>query len=82
MAVAIKLKRIGKLLYPVYRVVAIDSKKRTGGEPLEELGHYNPRDKKSMLLKMERINYWIKTGAVVSDTVKSLIKKSQMETPA
>ncbi|MFH0948666.1 MAG: 30S ribosomal protein S16 [Elusimicrobiota bacterium] len=81
MAVAIKLKRIGKLLYPVYRVVAIDSKKRTGGKPLEELGHYNPRDKKNISLKMERINYWIKTGAVVSDTVKNLIKKTQMATP-
>ena len=76
MAVAIKLKRIGKSLYPVYRVVAIDSKKRTGGKPLEELGHYNPRDKKNTLLKMERINYWIKTGAVVSDTVKGIIKKT------
>ena len=76
MAVAIKLKRIGKLLHPVYRVVAIDSKKRTGGKPLEELGHYNPRDKKSALLKIERINYWIKVGAVVSDTVKSIIKKT------
>jgi len=79
MAVAIKLKRIGKSLYPVYRVVAIDSKKRTAGEPLEELGHYNPRDKKKLSLKMERLNYWLETGAVVSDTVKGLIKKSRIE---
>lgn len=76
MAVAIKLKRIGKSLYPVYRVVAIDSKKRTGGQPLEELGKYNPRDKKNMLLNTERINYWIKTGAVVSAAVKGIIKKT------
>ena len=76
MAVAIKMKRIGKSLYPVYRIVAIDSKKRTGGKPLEELGHYDPRDKKNILLKMERINYWIKIGAVVSATVKSLIKRA------
>lgn len=75
MAVAIKLKRIGKSLYPVYRIVAIDSKKRTGGKPLEELGHYNPRDKKNTVLKIERINHWIKTGAIVSDTVKGIIKR-------
>lgn len=75
MAVAIKLKRIGKSLYPVYRVVAIDSKKRAGGAPIEELGQYNPRDKKKLSLKTERINYWIKTGAVVSSAVKSIIKQ-------
>ena len=78
MAVAIKLKRIGKSLYPVYRIIAIDSKKRTGGKPLEELGSYNPRDKKNSVLKIERINYWIKTGAIVSDTVKNIVKKTAM----
>ncbi|PIU84124.1 MAG: 30S ribosomal protein S16 [Elusimicrobia bacterium CG06_land_8_20_14_3_00_38_11] len=76
MAVAVRLKRIGKSLYPVYRVVAIDSKKRTGGQPLEELGKYNPRNKKNMTLNIERLNYWIKTGAVVSAAVKSIIKKN------
>jgi small subunit ribosomal protein S16 len=75
MAVAIKLKRIGKSLVPIYRIIAIHSKKRIGGTPLEELGSYNPRDKKKTVLKMERINYWIKTGAIVSDTVKGLIKR-------
>ncbi|MFH1540506.1 MAG: 30S ribosomal protein S16 [Elusimicrobiota bacterium] len=75
MAVTIKLRRLGKSLCPDYRVVAIDSKKRKCGKPLEELGHYSPRDRKNVLLKMERINYWIKTGAIVSNTVKSIIEK-------
>jgi small subunit ribosomal protein S16 len=76
MAVAIRLRRIGKKLNPVYRIVAIDSKKRCGGMPLEELGYYNPKNKKDMALKSDRINYWIKTGAVVSETVKSILKKN------
>ncbi|HAM39687.1 MAG: 30S ribosomal protein S16 [Elusimicrobia bacterium RIFOXYC2_FULL_34_12] len=75
MAVAIKLKRIGKTLKPVYRVIVIHSKKRCQGTPIEELGHYNPRNKKDISLNIERINYWIKTGAIVSDTVKNLLKK-------
>ncbi|OGS45707.1 MAG: 30S ribosomal protein S16 [Elusimicrobia bacterium RIFOXYD2_FULL_34_15] len=75
MAVAIKLKRIGKTLKPVYRVVVIHSKKRCQGAPIEELGHYNPSNKKDIFLNMERINHWIKIGAIVSDTVKGLIKK-------
>ncbi|MEW6556144.1 MAG: 30S ribosomal protein S16 [Elusimicrobiota bacterium] len=81
MAVAIRLKRIGKLLKPIYRVVAIDSKKRTVGKPIEQLGYYNPRDKngKDISLNVERINYWIKAGAIVSDTVKGLLKKSQIQ---
>ena len=76
MAVAIRLKRMGKSLYPVYRVIAIDSRKTPAGRPLEELGNYNPRDKKNLILNMERINYWIKTGAVVSSAVKGLIKRA------
>ena len=76
MAVAIRLKRIGKKLKPVYRVVVIDSRRRTGGKPIEELGYYNPRNKKDVSLKMERVDYWVKIGAVVSPTVKSIIKKN------
>ena len=76
MSVAIRLKRIGKKLNPVYRVVAIDSRRRAQGKPIEELGFYNPRNKKEISLNAERLNYWIKTGAVVSSTVKGLIKKN------
>jgi len=76
MAVAIRLKRIGKKLKPVYRVVAIDSKRSCKGNPIEELGYYNPRDKKDVFLNTERLNYWVKTGAIVSDTVKGLMKRN------
>jgi len=76
MAVAIRLKRIGKKLKPVYRVVAIDSKRRCQGKPIEELGFYNPRNKKDIFLNTERLNYWVKTGAIVSATVKGLMKKN------
>ncbi|MDD5687267.1 MAG: 30S ribosomal protein S16 [Elusimicrobia bacterium] len=75
MAVAIKLKRIGKSLNPIYRVIVIASKKRSGGTAIEEVGCFNPRDKKNMFLNIERINHWIKMGAIVSSTVKGLIKK-------
>ncbi|MBN1383588.1 MAG: 30S ribosomal protein S16 [Elusimicrobia bacterium] len=80
MAVAIKLKRVGKSLTPIYRVVVIDSKKRTGGAPIEEVGQYNPRNKKNTSLNIERIKYWQQSGAIVSETVKSLLKKTTMQT--
>lgn len=77
MAVAIRLRRMGKKLNPFYRIVAIDSSRRSKGKPLEELGYYNPKIKKQLSINKERVDYWIKNGALVSETVNSLLKKEK-----
>ncbi|HEY9684234.1 MAG TPA: 30S ribosomal protein S16 [Oculatellaceae cyanobacterium] len=73
--VKIRLKRIGAKKAPHYRVVAVDSRSRRDGKPIEELGYYNPRTKELQLNK-EALEKWMKHGAQTSDTVASLIKKA------
>ncbi|MDD2523534.1 MAG: 30S ribosomal protein S16 [Endomicrobiia bacterium] len=78
MSVRIRLQRIGRPKRPYYRVVAIDQRAKRNGKPIEILGQYDPILVENKLsVKMERFNYWIKTGAKPSDTVASLIKKQQ-----
>ena len=73
--VKIRLKRIGAKKAPHYRIVAVDSRSRRDGMPIEELGYYNPRTKELQLNK-EALEKWMKHGAQASETVASLIKKA------
>ncbi|MFA7074490.1 MAG: 30S ribosomal protein S16 [Endomicrobiaceae bacterium] len=78
MSVRIRLQRIGRPKRAYYRVVAIDQRAKRNGEPIEILGQYDPALPENKLsVKMERVSYWIKTGAKPSDTVASLLKKQQ-----
>lgn len=70
--VKIRLSRIGRTHAPVYRIVAIDSRKKRDGEALEILGTYNPYTKELIQFHRERIDAWVAQGAVVSDAVKKL----------
>ncbi|MFQ5866387.1 MAG: 30S ribosomal protein S16 [bacterium] len=76
MSIMIRLKRIGTHKRPFYTIVAVDSRKRRDGRVLEILGHYNPcgggREKVTFL--QEKIRAWIEKGALLSPTVKSLLK--------
>lgn len=74
MAVKIRLSRIGKKNAPVFRIVAIDSRSARDGAPLEVLGTYNPVNHQIVQFNAERINYWVSTGAQVSDSVKKIQK--------
>ena len=49
MAVRIRLKRVGKIHYPVYRVVVVDSRKKRDGRVIEEVGQYNPNEEPSFI---------------------------------
>ena len=70
MAVRIRLKRIGKIHYPVYRVVVVDSRKKRDGRVIEEVGKYDPNQQPSLIeLNSERIQYWLSVGAQPSDAV-------------
>ena len=79
MSVKLRLQRLGRKKSPFYRIVAIDSKKRRDGLEIERLGWYNPivkGDAQSINIDEDKVKKWINKGAIPSDTVKSLIKKS------
>ena len=78
MAVRIRMKRMGRRHRPFYRICVMDSRKPRDGKAIEELGHYDPMvtDKsKRVVLKLDRVDYWISVGATPSDKVATLIKK-------
>ena len=76
MAVKIRLARIGKKNAPMYRIVAIDSRKPRDGEFLENLGTYNPLTGELLQFHRDRIDYWVSKGAVKTEVIKRLYKDS------
>jgi small subunit ribosomal protein S16 len=76
MAVKIRLRRMGGNDKPFFRVVATDERCPNEGRFLETLGWYDPKKKGTNYeLKVDRIQHWVGNGAIVTDTVKSLMKK-------
>jgi small subunit ribosomal protein S16 len=75
--IKIRLKRFGKKRAASYRIVAINSRDRRDGRPLEELGYYNPISDE-VSLKEEEILKWLKTGAQPSDTVRRILQKANV----
>ena len=74
--VRIRLKRIGSIKRPFYRIVVIDQHVRRDGRPLEELGYYNPRtEPQELKLNVEAAIKWLKVGAQPTDRVEGLFKK-------
>jgi small subunit ribosomal protein S16 len=74
MAVKIRFTRMGKKHAPIYRIVAIDSRKKRDGEYLENLGTYNPLTKDIVQWHADRVSYWESKGAIMTDAVKRLQK--------
>lgn len=74
MAVKIRLSRIGKKNAPLYRIVAVDGRRKRDGAALEILGTYNPKTGELVQFHAERVNAWIALGACPTDTVKRLQK--------
>jgi small subunit ribosomal protein S16 len=72
--VIIRLSRFGRKLAPFYRIIAVDSSKKTTGRYLEVLGTWNPA-KKELKLEKEKITGWVKKGAQLSATVKKFLEK-------
>lgn len=83
MAVRIRMKRVGGLNDPHFRVVVTDKRSPRDGRFIEEIGAYHPRQEKANFqIDLERAKYWVSKGAQPSDTVRSLIKKAQKQTEA
>ena len=75
MAVKIRLKRMGKIRAPYYRVVVMDSRKKRDGRAIEEIGKYHPTEEPSLIdIDSERAQYWIGVGAQPSEQVLALLK--------
>ena len=73
----IRLARFGAKKKPFYRVVVIEKERARNGRNLEVVGHYNPLTTPAKVdLRHERIEYWSKHGAQMSDTVKRLVEKN------
>src|SRR4029079_5937792 len=73
---AIRLRRTGSKKRPFYRVVVTDSRAARDSSFVEVLGHYNPRTNPETLeRKRDRLEYWLKSGAVPSDTVRTLVAR-------
>ncbi|MDO5026136.1 MAG: 30S ribosomal protein S16 [Trueperella sp.] len=75
MAVKIRLKRMGKIREPHYRVVVVDARKKRDGRVIEEIGYYNPNEEPSVIdINSERAQYWISVGAQPSEAVLAQLK--------
>jgi small subunit ribosomal protein S16 len=73
----IRLARVGARKQPYYRVVVIDKNSARNGRAVEIVGTYNPRtNPASVDLKKDRIDYWVKNGAQLSDRVEKLVSKA------
>ena len=75
MAVKIRLKRMGKIRTPYYRVVVVDSRKKRDGKVIEQIGKYHPKEEPSLIeVVSDRAQYWLGVGAQPSEAVEALLK--------
>jgi len=78
MAVAIRLRREGTRNAPYYKVVVADKRKPRDGKFIEIIGKYDPKKKgTNYKIDVERVDHWVKNGAQMSDTVRSIVKKAR-----
>src|SRR5690242_6517858 len=74
-AVKIKLKRLGKIREPYYRIVIADARTKRDGRAIEEIGKYHPKAEPSLIeVNSERAQYWLSVGAQPTDPVRVLLK--------
>jgi len=76
MAVKLRMARMGRRHRPFFRINAVESKTPRDGRVLEKVGHYDPLEKdatKQIILKRDRVEFWLSQGAVPSDTVSEIL---------
>ena len=78
MAVAIRLRREGTRNSPYYKVVVADKRSPRDGKFIEIIGNYDPKKKgTNYKIDVARVDHWVKNGAQMSDTVRSIVKKAR-----
>jgi small subunit ribosomal protein S16 len=74
-AVKIKLKRLGKIRQPQYRVVVADARTKRDGRAIEQIGLYHPKEEPSRIeIDSDRAQYWLSVGAQPTEPVLALLK--------
>jgi small subunit ribosomal protein S16 len=74
-SVKIRLKRLGKVRVPQYRIVVVDSRKKRDGKVIEEIGKYHPKEDPSYIsVVSDRAQYWLGVGAQPSEAVAKILK--------
>jgi small subunit ribosomal protein S16 len=74
-AVKIRLKRLGKIRVPQYRIVVVDSRKKRDGRVIEEIGKYHPKEDPSYIdVVADRAEYWLGVGAQPTEAVEKILK--------
>ena len=77
MATKIRLKRLGKIRSPHYRIIVIDSRAKRDGQAIEEIGLYHPKNDPSVIrVDSERAQYWLGVGAQPTEAVDAIFKRS------
>ena len=77
MAVKIRLKRLGKIRAPYYRIVVADSRTKRDGRVIEEIGKYHPTEHPSFIeVDSDRAQYWLSVGAQPTEQVAAILKLS------
>jgi small subunit ribosomal protein S16 len=74
-SVKIRLKRLGKVRVPQYRIVIVDSRKKRDGRVIEEIGKYHPKEDPSYIdVVSDRAQYWLGVGAQPTEAVEAILK--------
>jgi small subunit ribosomal protein S16 len=74
-AVKIRLKRLGKIRAPYYRIVVADSRTKRDGRVIEEIGKYHPTEEPSLIeVDSDRAQYWLGVGAQPTEQVLAILK--------
>jgi small subunit ribosomal protein S16 len=77
--VKIRLRRMGAKKAPFYRVIVADARSPRDGRFIEEIGYYNPMTNPATInIDADKANTWLKNGAQPTETVRSLLKKSEI----
>ncbi len=79
--VRLRLKRMGRRNRAYFRICAFDAREERDGRSIEQLGTYDPMEKdesKKVVLKRDRIEYWLSVGAQPTETVASILKKNKI----
>ena len=75
MAVKIKLKRMGKIHAPFYRIIVADARTKRDGRAIEEIGKYHPKSEPSFIeVNSERAQHWLSVGAQPTDPVRKILE--------
>jgi small subunit ribosomal protein S16 len=76
-AVKIRLRRVGKVHVPYYRIVVTDSRTKRDGRFIEQIGKYHPKEDPSYIeVDSDRAQYWLGVGAQPSDPVRAILQKT------